>query len=161
VHTVEDADGRRYVLVKRSRESSLVRDVETGRARYVPNDDLEALRPVEGVDPLSAAASAVPPPLRRLVSAVHDDRGLGLLVALAREPRSARWLLDATEICESDLHGLVSELRAAGLVREATVAGERGYAATDEARRAVAPLLSGDVEGDDEGRAVVGGDEAE
>jgi hypothetical protein len=49
-----------------------------------------------------------------------------------------RTLLGATDLCESDLVGLITELRAAGLVEEATVGGERGYAATGEAREAVA-----------------------
>ena len=139
MRTVEDEAGRRYLLLKRSGESSLVREVATGEERYVPNDDLADL---DGVDPLEAAAGAVQPPLRRLVSAVHDDRGLGLLVALSREPRSARALLDATDLCESDLVGLLAELRAAGLIEEATVGGERGYAATEDTREAV-EVLSG------------------
>ena len=139
MRTVEDEAGRRYLLLKRSGESSLVRDVETGEERYVPNDELAAL---DGVDPLEAAAAAVPLPLRRLITAVHDDRGLGLVVALSREPRSARALLDATDLCESDLVGLLAELRAAGLLEEATVGGERGYAATDEALEAIGTLTA-------------------
>lgn len=134
MRTVEDEAGRRYLLLKRSGEASLVRDVENGEERYVPNDELTAL---DGVDPLEAAAAAVPGPVRRLLSAVHDDRGLGLVVELVREPRSARALLSATDLCESDLVGVLSELRAAGLVEEADVGGERGYAATEEARRAI------------------------
>jgi len=137
MRTVEDASGRRYLLLKRSGESSLVRDVESGEERYLPNEELSARH---GVDPLSAVAEAVPAPVRRLLGAVHDDRGLGLVVTLAREPRPARALLEATDLCESDLLGLLSELRAAGLVEEATVDGERGYAATDAAREAVETL---------------------
>ena len=137
MRTVEDESGRRYLLLKRSGESSLVRDVESGEERYLPNDELVHR---DGLDPLAAAAGAVPAPVRRLFSSVHDDRGLGLVVALAREPRSARTLLEATDLCESDLLGLLSALRTAGLVEEATVDGERGYAATEEARRAVEVL---------------------
>ena len=137
MRTVEDASGRRYLLLKRSGDSSLVRDVESGKERYVPNEELVER---DGVDPLAAAAEAVPAPVRKLLSAVHDDRGLGLVVVLAREPRSARVLLEATDLCESDLLGLLSELRAAGLVEEVTVDGDRGYAATGEARRAVEAL---------------------
>ena len=144
MRTVEDESGRRYLLLKRSGESSLVRDAETGEERYVPNGELRAR---DGVDPLATAAAAVPAPVRRLLSAVHDDRGVGLVVELAREPRSARALLEATDLCESDLVGLLSELRAAGLVEEATVEGERGYAATEEAREAVEQLTASDTDG--------------
>lgn len=139
MRTVEDNAGRRYLLVKRSGDSSLVRDVESGAERYVPNEELTDC---DGVDPLAAAAEAVPATVRRLLATIHDDRELGFVVALSREPRSARTLLEATELCESDLLGLLSELRAAGLVEEATVEGERGYAATAEARRAVSILQS-------------------
>ena len=139
MRTVEDETGRRYLLVKRSGDSSLVRDVESGEERYLPNDELTQR---DGIDPLAAAAGAVPDSVRRLLTAVHDDRGLGLVIALARQPRSARALLEATDLCESDLLGLLSELRAAGMVVEATVDGERGYEATEEARRAVDALTA-------------------
>lgn len=139
MRTVEDDEGRRYLLLKRSRSASLVRDAETGEQRYVPNDELVER---DGVDPLEAAAAAVPAPVRRLVSAVREDRGLGLLVVLACEPRSARALLEATDLCESDLVGLLSELRAAGLVEEQDVDGERGYGLTAAGRGAVDALQS-------------------
>lgn len=139
MRTVEDASGRRYLLVKRSGDASLVRDAETGEEQYVPNEELTER---DGVDSLEGAAVAVPAPVRRLLSSVHDDRGLGLVVALAREPRSARTLLSATDLCESDLVGLLSELRAAGLVEETTVEGERGYDVTEDARRAVETLTA-------------------
>lgn len=142
MRTVEDDSGRRYLLLKRSAESSLVRDAATGEERYVPNDELSVR---DGVDPLETAAAAVPAEVRRLVAAVHDDRGLGLLVLLAREPRSVRALLGATDLCESDLLGLATELRAAGLLEETTVDGERGYAATDEAVAALGVRRSADA----------------
>lgn len=135
MRTVEDAAGRRYLLEKRSAGSSRVRDLETGETRYVPDDELT---PVEGADPLVAAARAIPDARGRLPQGVHDERALGLLVLLRQGPRSVRALLDGTALCESDLLGTVSELRAAGLVAEATVDGERGYGLTDEAREALA-----------------------
>jgi len=64
VRTVEDGDGTRYLLVKRSGDASLVRDPATGEERYVPNDELSA---VEGESPLETAARAVPEPARRVV----------------------------------------------------------------------------------------------
>ena len=139
MRTVEDEAGRRYLLLKRSGDSSLVRDVESGDERYVPNDELTAR---DGVDPMEAAAAAVPTPVRRLLTAVHDERGLGLVVTLSREPRSARTLLEATDLCESDLVGLLTELRAAGLIEERTVGGERGYATTEVADGAVRALTA-------------------
>ncbi|MFB6206409.1 MAG: hypothetical protein ABEJ05_07780 [Haloglomus sp.] len=140
---VEDADGRRYLLVKRSGESSLVRDPATGREEYHPNDDLT---PVEASG-LELAAEAVSAPVRRVLTAVHDDRSLGLLFALdARGPTAVRTLLDRTELCESDLHGLLGEFRAAGLVTETDVAGERGYRTTDRASEALDQLRTPDDE---------------
>lgn len=140
MQTVRDDDGKRYVLVKRSGDSSRVRDPATGEERYLPNDDLT----FEGVSPLVAAASGVADPVRRAVTAVHDERSLGLLVELVdRDAVSVVALLDAYDLCESDLHGLLGEFRAAGLLTETTVHGERGYAATEAAREAVAALRGG------------------
>jgi len=137
MRTVRDASGKRYVVEKRSAESSRVRDPETGERRHLPNEDLT---PVDE-DPLSVAASAIPEGVRRLVAAVRDERTLGLLVELdARGPIAVRDLLAATTLCESDLHGAVTELRAAGLVAEAEVGGERGYRLTDDGAAAVEAL---------------------
>lgn len=127
MQSVRDADGTRYLLVKRSAESSLVRDPTTGEERYLANDDLESV----GESPLSAAAGGLVPDLRRAVLACRDERALGLLVEFAdRGPLSVRTLLDSYDLCESDLHGLLAEFRAAGLITETTVAGERGYEPT-------------------------------
>lgn len=143
MRTVRDANGRQYLLVKRSEESSLVRDPDTGAERYLRNDRIE---PVEGESALETAATGVPDPVRRVVTAAHDDRSLGLLVALADGgPRSVVALLDDFDLCESDLHGLLAEFRAAGLIEEVDAPGGRGYAATETTERAVA-LLRGDGE---------------
>lgn len=134
---VAEYDGDRYLLVKSSADSSLVRDPETGEERYVPNDELR----VTGDSPLVVAASAIPAPQRRLLTAVHSESDLGLLVELdERGPLSAREILGRYDRCESDLHGFLSELRAAGLIREADVVGERGYAVTELAAEALAAL---------------------
>src|SRR6056297_3541888 len=124
MRTVRDNDGTRYLLLKESTESSLVRNPETGEQRHVPNADLE---PIEGESPLATAAEAVPSAARRVLTAAHNDRALGLLVELdERGPLSVRELLSAYDLCESDLHGLLGEFRAAGLLTEATVHGQRG-----------------------------------
>ena len=142
MRTVRDDEGDRYLLVKRSAESSLVRDPTTGSERYVPNDDLHV---DDGASALATAAEAVPASVRRLLTATPNDRALGLLVELAdRGPLAVRTLLDAYDLCESDLHGLLAEFRAAGLIAEARVAGERGYDATETTRDAVARLRTGE-----------------
>ncbi|ELK51727.1 DUF7346 family protein [Haloferax volcanii] len=135
MRTVRGPDGRTYLLVKQSSDASRVRDPETGEEQHLPNDDLEA---VSGESPLETAARAVPEPVRRILVAVPTERGLGLLVDLVdRGPLPVVDLLGAYDLCESDLHGLLTEFRAAGLVVEATVYGERGYEATDAAKEGV------------------------
>ena len=135
MRTVRDTDGARYLLVKRSSDSTLVRDPETGAETYLPNDELTE---VEGLSALSVAASGVPEPVRTVVTAAHTEDALGLLVELAdRGPVPIRDLLSAYDLCESDLHGTLAEFRAAGLVRECEVAGERGYEATETTREAI------------------------
>lgn len=136
--TVKDEEGVHYIVEKQSSESSRVRDPETGEQRYIPNDELE---PVAGESPLETAASGVPEDVRTLLTAVHDDRTLGLLVELERTgPLSVRTLLDAYDICESDLHGTLAELQLAGLIDETRVTGERGYETTETAHNALDTL---------------------
>jgi hypothetical protein len=130
VRTV-DHDGERYLLLKRSGESSLVRHPETGEERYLPNEELTE----SGESPLVTAARRVPDATRQVVTAVHSERALGVLVELdERGPLSVRAVLGGYDLCESDLHGLFGELRAAGLVVETEVDGERGYRLTDRGR---------------------------
>ena len=140
MRTVRDSEGNEYLLVKQSSESSLVRDPATGTERYRSNDELTT---VEGESALELAASGVPEPVRRVLRAVHSDESLGLLVELVDGgPVAVRELLDTVDLCESDLFGLVSEFRAAGLVEECEVGGERGYDATATAHEAVTTLRS-------------------
>ncbi|MFT4948663.1 MAG: hypothetical protein ACI9CA_000785 [Natronomonas sp.] len=137
MRTVEDDAGDRYILLKRSEESSLVRDPESGERRHIAN---EALEPVGGESPLTTAAGAVSGPVRAVLTAIPDERALGLLVELdERGPLGVRALLEY-DLCESDLHGLLAEFRAAGLVAEAEVAGERGYATTERASEGLARI---------------------
>ncbi|WP_302080246.1 DUF7346 family protein [Salinibaculum rarum] len=138
MRTVRDADGNRYLLLKESGQASLVRDPDTGDTRHLPNDQWEL---VDGESPLETAASALPEMIRRVMTAVHDERALGLLLEIeTRGPVDIRTLLSAYDLCESDLHGLLTEFRAAGLLEEATANGQRGYATTDEASAALAVL---------------------
>ncbi len=136
MRTVRDESGKRYILVKRSSESSLVRDPRDGSQQYVANDRLHA---VDGVSPLEAVAGGVSSEVRKLLTGVHDDVGLGLIVDLVdRGPIAVRDMMREYDQCESDLHGRLAELRAADLVKEAHVAGERGYAASEDAKTALA-----------------------
>lgn len=138
MRTVRDPSGKRYLLVKEAAESSRIRDPETGEEHYRSNAELE---PEAGDPPLRTAATGVPAAVRRAVLAVSDERTLGLLIELVdRGPLSVQSLLDSYELCESDLHGVLAEFRAAGLVTETTVGGERGYQPTTEAREAVATI---------------------
>ncbi len=135
MQTVRDVDGDTYLLVKRSGESSRIRDPVTGEERYVTNADLEV---VDGESPLATASIAVSAPVRRVIRSVHDDRSLGLLVELVDAgPLSIHELIDGYDMCESDLHGRLAEFRVAGLIEETDVAGRRGYDATGDAGRAV------------------------
>lgn len=144
MRTVRDSEGTRYVLLKESGETSLVKDPHTGERRHVPNADLE---PLSGESPLETAARAVPEPVRRVLTAVPDERALGLLVEIdARGTASVRALLEETDLCESDLHGLLAEFRAAGLVSETRIAGKRGYETTDAAEAGLATLQEVDSE---------------
>lgn len=138
MQTVENDEGSRYLLLKRSGESSLVCNPETGEERYVENS---ALSPVEGASALETAASEIPEEIRQLLRAVHDDRTLGLLLVLdSRGPLSVRQLLEFDSLCESDFHGTITELRAARLLEEREVAGERGYGLTELGENALSSL---------------------
>ena len=135
---VRDSEGTRYILEKRSSDSSRVRDPETGERHHLPNDHLE---PVAGASPLSVAAESLSAEAVTLVTTVPDERALGLLVELDRRgPTGVRTLLDVADLCESDLHGLLAVLQAAGLLDEVTVAGERGYETTETASVALNQL---------------------
>lgn len=135
MRTVEDEDGNRYLLVKRSSDATLVRDPETGEQHHVPTDSLDV---VTDASPLETAARGIPEPVSLLVTAVHDRRSLGLLLELDDQGSMAvQTLLDRYELCERDLHGLLAEFRAAGLVAETNVHGTAGYETTADAAAAL------------------------
>ncbi|MCU4925023.1 hypothetical protein OB905_03355 [Halobacteria archaeon AArc-dxtr1] len=145
MRTVRDDDGTRYVLLSRSSSASRVRDPETGDECYVQNDRLEDVDD----SPLETAARAVDGPVRKLLTNVHDERTLGLLLELAeRGPTGVRTLLSTTDYCESDLHGTLTVLVAADLLAETTVSGERGYQVSEPAREALAVVRSAESDAD-------------
>lgn len=101
---IKDDAGRRYLLLKRSHDSSLVVDLRTGARTYRPNESLTA------------------------VSDRDDSADQDLLSYIATNgPVPVRTLLDATPLCESDLHGVLTLLRANDLVQETELHGERAY----------------------------------
>ncbi|OIB58680.1 DUF7346 family protein [Natrialba sp. SSL1] len=127
--TVQDDTGKRYLLLKRSEHASLVRDPQTGDECYVQNDRLNA---VDAADELDPVAQAVSSPVRTLLTTVHDEATLSLLISLADEgPLDIRTILDRTTLCESDLHGRLTILTGADLLTETDIGGERGYRLTD------------------------------
>jgi hypothetical protein len=131
MQTVRDDAGRRYLLVKESAEACLVREPDTGEERYIETERLTKI----GQSPLSAAAAGLPEGARRSLGVEPGERGLGLLAELDRRgPLGVRTLLSDYDLCESDLHGLLGELRAAGAIEETSMAGERGYRLTDATR---------------------------
>ncbi|QSW98563.1 DUF7346 family protein [Haloterrigena alkaliphila] len=141
--SVQDDTGKRYLLLKRSEHASLVRDPRNGNECYVQNDRLEDL----DESPLETSARTVDDPVRTLLTAVHDEATLGLLIELAeRGPLGVRTVLDAYDFCESDLHGRLTVLTAAGLLAETEVAGERGYRITDKCERALEGIRSADAD---------------
>ncbi len=138
--TVRDDTGKHYLLLKHADSASLVRDPDTGNECYVQND---RLRDVDE-SPLETAARRVDSPVRTLLTAVHDEQTLGLLVELNdRGPLGVRTLLDAYDFCESDLHGRLSVLTASGLIAETDVSGERGYRVTDHCEHALDVVQGG------------------
>ncbi|ELY88755.1 hypothetical protein C483_15507 [Natrialba hulunbeirensis JCM 10989] len=133
--TVQDDTGKRYLLLKRSEHASLVRDPQTGDECYVQNDRLDA---VDAADELDPVAQAVSSPVRTLLTTVHDEATLSLLISLADEgPLDIRTILDSTTLCESDLHGRLTILTGANLLAETDVGGERGYRLTDTCEAAL------------------------
>lgn len=133
--TVQDDTDKRYLLLKRSEHASLVRDPQTGNECYVQNDRLES---VDADDELAPVAQAVSSPVRTLLTTVHDEATLGLLVELADHgPLGVRTILDRTELCESDLHGHLTVLTSADLLTETEVGGERGYRLTETCETAL------------------------
>lgn len=138
MQTVAGPDGETYVLEKRSSQSSRVRDPRTGDVTTMPNDDLDFS---ESDDPLEVAAEAVDADVRAVLRAAGNERALGLLLTLHRRgPTGVRVLLDDTTCCESDLLGLVTGLRASGLLEPSDTPTGEGYALTEQGERGVEKL---------------------
>ncbi len=141
--TVRDDTGREYLLLTESDSASLVRDPETGTECYIQNDRLE---PIDE-SALELAAQTVSDPVRTLLRSVHDDRTLGLLVELdEHDSLAVRTILSSYDFCESDLHGRLAVLTAAGLIAETEIGGERGYRPTKMCKQALGAIRSVDTD---------------
>ncbi|RRJ31682.1 DUF7346 family protein [Halocatena pleomorpha] len=130
MRTVRADDGSRYLLRKRASDAWLVADPVTGEERYIDPDRLELQAETAPLETIGTTVSAD----TGADIGVQDDRALGLLVVLARtEPIAAIDLIECTELCESDLNGLLTELRVGGLVAS-TSDPVLGYELTPRAR---------------------------
>ncbi|MFC6961800.1 DUF7346 family protein [Halocatena marina] len=137
MRTVRTDDGCRYLLIKRSSGSSLVRDPETGDERYIENEKLECT----GVSSLETAAQAIAAPVRRIIRVASSDHALGVLIILDRRgPMAAVDLMECSDLCESDLNGLLTELRAAELIETVSIGGVPGYKTTEQASEGISAL---------------------
>lgn len=133
---VRDASGRVNVVRSRGTEELTIVDPVTGAERTV---SATTVAPVADESELHLVADAIPTPIEPPLATVGDPRALGILGVLeAAGPLPATTMLAFESLCESDLHGIVGELRAAGLVEEAIVDGRRGYRTTQAAEDALA-----------------------
>jgi hypothetical protein len=88
---------------------------------------------------LQARAEEISDPVRQLLVGVPNEQALGLLLDIdAAGPLPVRTMLSRYDCCESDLHGILTECRVAGLLAETTVGGERAYETTATASEALA-----------------------
>lgn len=122
-------DGAFALVVGRDGDRVRLREPATGQTRLVPTGEFD---PVD-VDPLVFVARAIGgSPLG------SDERTVGLLAELVdRGPTTARALLADYDACESDVQGMLAELRVAGLIEGTRVAGVPGYSVTEDGRATV------------------------
>lgn len=133
---IVEFEGDRYLLLKRSTSSSLVYDPVSGDRRYLPNHELD-------ISDKSGHGGSEESLLNRIpelgaLGSIADDATLEILFEIETNgPLPARDLLGRIDCCESDLHGIISELRAAELVTEIDLPGGRGYQTTARASEAL------------------------
>lgn len=135
---VRDQSGRAHVVSARDGDHLDIVDPATGRERTVPATDVD---PVVDEPELPVLAAALPTDPGSPLDGIGDPRAVGLLGVLeAAGPLPATMLLAFESLCESDLHGIVGELSAAGYVEQTTVDGRSGYRTTAAAERTLAGL---------------------
>jgi len=128
------SDGKRqYVLQRSDGEVCRLRELSEGTITTQPCSALTPVSPDEFVEVRGADIDIAGP-------REQSERAVALAAELAiAGPTSARALLDRFDACESDIHGATTELRAAGLIEQTTVHGERGYRASERVSDALAP----------------------
>lgn len=126
------SDGETYCVRQRSSDGECrVRELPEGTVTTRPCSELTPVDPGEFTGTFDV-------PIGVSGSRERSGRALALLLELATGgAASARQLLDRFDVCESELHGTATELRAAGLIEPTTVHGERGYRATEAARETI------------------------
>ena len=96
---------------------------------------------MDDVSTVESILTPFPEPVQTVITAVHDRQAFALLQELDVDgPTAVTTLLSEYEYCERELHGLLAEFQAAGLVTEVTVTGTRGYRTTDTATTALRHL---------------------
>jgi hypothetical protein len=138
MRVVRDTADRVNVVRSRRADERTILDPATGIERTVPAEDVA---PVLDEPELQLIAETLPELEGSPLASIGDPRALGVLGVLeAAGQLPATMLLAFESICESDLNGIVGELRAAGLVEETTVDGRSGYRTTEAAERALAAV---------------------
>lgn len=123
------------LAIERRDGELLVRNPATGRERSIPADAAESLDKEPLAVVRDAVGTAAGPPVGT------DDRTLAVAVELVdRGVTPARRLPRAYAACESDLVGMVTELRVAGLIDETAVGGVPAYEPTEQAVQLVGRL---------------------
>ena len=126
---IEDRAGTSYVLLKRSTEASLVRNLETGSIQYLPTS---AFARVTTDDRTADSKVALATNFQHRIpnAAAHE------LITMLYDtgPSSVRVLLNETTLCERDFFAVTRELVLGDVLEPTDIAGEQGYALTDEAR---------------------------
>lgn len=112
MNLVEDADGRRYALLKRSHQASLVLDLASGERSYRPNETLELIdaEPVPDVLDETTISQSIRSTANELLAVLAHGDAVPI-----------RTVLEATTVCESELVALRGELEAAGLITTESV----------------------------------------
>lgn len=130
-------DGRQLLVVGRTDGELRVRDPATGSEETVPAEQVDRL----DREPLAVVRDAVTDGLDEGRPIGTDDRTVGLAVEFVdRGPTPVRRLTASYDACESDLNGMVAELRVAGLIEATSLAGQPAYRATASAEQLAARL---------------------
>jgi hypothetical protein len=101
--------------------------------------------------PLETVARTVPDSVRRILSVVSNESALGLLLVIDRRgPIAVSDIMDLSDLCESDINGLLSEFRAARLVEQEqlSIVGIPGYETTELASEGLSILCDPDHDSD-------------